>query len=204
VTRFLEAVARCAGWRSKLAQHFHRFRSHFAFCQTIERLIGQSPSPSLNASVPCFFSAFANRGLVFRVGRSRFLFLPNHPRVDSTRLVAWPGPARAGFSHAVCSIYLIKRDVYKIGSSSRGSGLLWIRRIFSTSSRVYGRFDVLNKPCIALAPKVYRFCASRIGSASAHSFLWICMGLSTAAGSARMRLLERRRLAGRKGRAHHR
>lgn len=77
-------------------------------------------------------------------------------------------------------VYLIKRGIYKTGSDSKRRCLLWIRTIFFTGSRVYARADVLNKPCIAFARKVHRFCASSASAVSAHSFLWICMGLSTA------------------------
>jgi hypothetical protein len=45
---------------------------------------------------------------------------------------------------------------------------------------VYRRFDVLNKRCMRIAPKVYRFCAVSKSRASAHSLLWIYMCLSTA------------------------
>jgi hypothetical protein len=91
----------------------------------------------------------------------------------------WPGRTSSRFSQDACVIYLIKRDVYKIGSSSKRGCLLWIRPIFFTGSRVYVLFDVPDKPCIALASKVYRFWKLAIVGVSAHSFLWICMGLST-------------------------
>ena len=126
------------------------------------------------------------------------LFLPNRTRVDSTQLASWPGAGASRFSHTLRSIYLIKRDVYKIDSSSKRGGLLWIRGIFFTGSRVYACFDVLNKPCIALAPKVYRFCAVRIRRASAHSLLWICMGLSTAVKPGKCLLARSQELADRR------
>ena len=91
----------------------------------------------------------------------------------------WPGRTSERFSQDACVIYLIKRDVYKIDSSSKRGCLLWIRPIFFTGSRVYALADVLNKACIALAPKVYRFRTAFIVGVSAHSLLWICMGLST-------------------------
>lgn len=84
-----------------------------------------------------------------------------------------------GFSQRASSIYLIKRDRYKNSSSSKRGRLLWIRSIFSTASMVYPCFDVAHKRCIALAPKVYRFLGVGANRASAHSLLWICMGLST-------------------------
>ena len=44
-------------------------------------------------------------------------------------------------------------------------------------------FDVLDKPCVWLARILYKFGRPVKVSRSAHSFLWICMGLSTIAGS---------------------
>ena len=87
---------------------------------------------------------------------------------------------RRPFLNFAFFIYLITRDVYKIDSSSRHLPELWITPIFSTGSRVYRMFDVLNKPCIRLARNAYRFRAMANGGRSAHSLLWIYMTLSTA------------------------
>ena len=42
---------------------------------------------------------------------------------------------------------------------------------------------MLDKPCVWLARILYKFWKPAKVSRSAHSFLWICMGLSTVAGS---------------------
>ena len=82
--------------------------------------------------------------------------------------------------NAAFFIYLITRDVYKTGSSSKRPPQLWITANFSTSSTVYVMLDVLNKRCIRLARNAYRFRGAANDGRSAHSLLWICMRLSTA------------------------
>lgn len=86
--------------------------------------------------------------------------------------------SRAVFELQVLHLFN-KRDIYKTGSSSKRPPELWIRPIFSTSSRVYVIFYVLNKPCIWLARNAYRFGGPAKGARFAHSFLWIYMTLST-------------------------
>ena len=102
---------------------------------------------------------------------------------SSSKLATTVGKApgiRASFLNVAYFIYLITRDVYKTGSSSKRPAELWIRPIFSTGSRVYVMLDVPDKPCIRLARNAYRSGASDNGGRSAHSLLWIYISLSTA------------------------
>lgn len=108
-------------------------------------------------------------------------FLPN--RFSARR---WIAPASARICERACTpgaalIFLINRDRYKAGSSSKRHPELWIKVFFSTASTVYAFPEVLNKPCIWLARNLYKFLGDQKVSRSAHSFLWICMGLSTVA-----------------------
>lgn len=59
---------------------------------------------------------------------------------------------------------------------------LWINRFFSTSSRVYVRFNSLNKPCFWTGAKLDKKSACVQRGSSAHSILWIFIGLSTDSG----------------------
>ena len=131
--------------------------------------------------MPCrFFLRMHNRNVVFNQRPLPFLFCQTVWSSIRPGLSFGQGRARTAVHRKSCVVYLIKRGIYKTGSDSKRRCLLWIRPVFFTGSRVYARADVLNKPCIAFARKVHRFCASSASAVSAHSFLWICMGLSTA------------------------
>jgi hypothetical protein len=56
---------------------------------------------------------------------------------------------------------------------------MWISQFFSTTSKVYVVCKDRDKACVRRGPKLDKKERSRVRAGFAHSFLWICMGLST-------------------------